>query len=63
MQKYVEYNPNEHTWLRNLYVMSYNSYILDKIESLYERIEMCDDIYHRERLVRRIHKLKKKFIK
>lgn len=63
MKKYVEYNPNEHTWLRNLYVMSYNSYILDKIESLYECIEMCDDIHHRERLVRRIHKLKKKFIR
>lgn len=63
MKKYVEYNPNEHSWLRNFYVMSYNSYILEKIKTLYERIDMCDDIQHRECLIRKINRLKKKFIR
>lgn len=63
MKKYVEYNSNEHTWVRNFYVMSYNSYILEKIKTLYEHIDMCDDIQHRECLIRKINRLKKKFIR
>lgn len=63
MKKFVEYNPNEHFWLHNIYVIYHNEWVLKKIKLLYERMEFCDDIQHREKIACQIKRWKRKFIR
>lgn len=63
MNKFLFYNKVDTLLTQNIFVNLHNSHILEEIEKVRNKIDMCDDFQHREVLARKLARLRHKFIR